>query len=77
MVAYIVPMCIAAPGRVVSVRDKSITVDYGHGIRRDAFTAEYTVRVDDYVLVQMGIVVTVLQPEEAKKASQEWDTCVR
>ncbi len=65
-------MCLAVPGKVVSVEDadpafRSGCVDFC-GIRKNvslAFTPE--VRVGDYVLVHVGFALTRVDEEEAAR----------
>lgn len=64
-------MCIAAPGRVIKVEGHKVTVQYP-GVSRIALVGEEKVGVGDYVLVQMGIVIKVLTPEEAMASMDAW-----
>ena len=65
-------MCLAVPGKVLSVEDtdpafRSGTVDFC-GIRKNvnlAYTPE--VRVGDYVLVHVGFALTRVDEEEAAR----------
>ncbi len=58
-------MCIAIPGRVTEVRDGQAQVDV-LGSPRKAGTALYPdVQPGDYVLVNAGLIVEILPPDEA------------
>jgi len=65
-------MCLAIPGKVVSIEGKAATVDFG-GTRRE-------VRLDllskakrgDYVIVHAGYAIQTLDEKEAKKILKSW-----
>jgi hydrogenase expression/formation protein HypC len=64
-------MCLAIPGRVVSVRDvegmRAARVDFG-GVTREAyldFVPE--AEVGDYVVVHAGFAISRLDAEEARR----------
>lgn len=65
-------MCLAVPGRLVSVGDeealmRSGRVDFG-GVRRQVNLACVPdAEVGDYVLVHVGMAIGVIDPEEAKR----------
>ncbi len=64
-------MCLAIPGKVIRVTDKQVEVAYPSE-NRLVFLSGDKPKVGDYVLVQMGIVVKILTPEEAKKSLSAW-----
>lgn len=64
-------MCIAAPGKIIKIEGRKATIQYGEE-QRFAMIGEENVRVGDYVLVQMGIVIQVLSKEDAKMAEAAW-----
>jgi hydrogenase expression/formation protein HypC len=58
-------MCIAIPGRVTGLEDRQAQVDV-LGTPRSAGIALYPdVRVGDYVLLNAGLIVEILDPDEA------------
>ncbi len=58
-------MCIAIPGRVIELADGQAHVDV-LGSRRKAGTALCPgVQVGDYVLVNAGLIIEILDPDEA------------
>lgn len=59
-------MCIATPGRVKKIVGKKVLVQYPEEIR-EALLSDEKVKVGSWVLVQMGIVIRVLTPKEAKE----------
>ena len=66
-------MCLAAPGKVIKVDGQRTIVQYP-GETREAMTGGETVKKGDRVLVQMGIIVQKLSPDEAASASGVWAT---
>ena len=64
-------MCIAAPGQVTKIEGHKATVKY-RGESRFALVGDEKVRKGDYVMVQMGIVVKILSPEEKKESLKAW-----
>jgi hydrogenase assembly chaperone HypC/HupF len=65
-------MCLAAPGRVVTLHGKQADIDYGEGIMRTVVVADYKPNIGDFVLVQMGIVVKILAKAEAQSIAKAW-----
>jgi len=58
-------MCIAAPGRVVSINGDTAEVDYaGNVVRADIRLVD--VKVGDYVLVHAGCAIEVMKREAAE-----------
>ena len=67
-------MCLTIPGLVVTVNGEHATVDYGSfGMRRNASVLMVRAEVGDYVLVQGGFIIKILQPKEAKEALKVWE----
>ncbi len=70
-------MCLAVPGRVVSVTERDGTtmaeVDFG-GVRKDV-CCEYVPQVStgDYVMVHVGFAIQMLDEESALKTLAEFD----
>lgn len=65
-------MCIAAPGKVVEVKNKKAIVLYPGNEKRQAMIMDIVPRVGSFVLVQMGIIVEVLSKSQANKALKAW-----
>ena len=59
-------MCLAIPGKILKVEGQKITVEYPGQIRQ-ALAGGESVKIGDWILVQMGVVIKILTPEEAKK----------
>ena len=79
-------MCLAIPGRVKKIEGRKAWV--GYDIRkskineqnkklnfeeiREAMIGEEGVKVGDWVMVQMGIIMRVLNEQEAEEMLQGW-----
>mgnify|MGYP002860441130 CR=1 FL=1 len=64
-------MCIAFPGKIISVSGKTAVIQYPHETR-EVLVSDLRAKVGDWALVQMGIVVKILSEEEAKSSQQAW-----
>jgi hydrogenase expression/formation protein HypC len=64
-------MCLAVPGKVLEIKEKVVTVDYPME-KRDVYNSGVDVRVGDYVMVQMGVIVKKMPEEEAKIMLEAW-----
>jgi hydrogenase expression/formation protein HypC len=64
-------MCIAAPGKVIKIEGRKATVLYSDQSRM-ALLSDDAVKVGDYVLVQMGIIIQVLTPRQARESLKAW-----
>ncbi len=57
----------------MAVREEHAVVDYGkYGIRENASTRMVPVQIGDYVLVQGGFVVKVLDSKDAAETLKAW-----
>jgi hydrogenase expression/formation protein HypC len=58
-------MCLAVPGRIVSIDENSVAdVDFG-GVNRPVNVSLVDVGVGEYVIVHAGYAIQVLSEEEA------------
>lgn len=64
-------MCLAIPGKVIKIEGRKATVAYP-GQENLAMIAEVPVKIGDYVMVQMGIIMRKLSEEEAKSSIEAW-----
>jgi len=64
-------MCLAFPGKVIKIEGQKVTVQYPQEVREVLLGGE-KVKVGDYVLVQMGVVVKSLTAKEYKVSSEAW-----
>ena len=65
-------MCLAVPGKVISIEGTVATVDYG-GITRQANLSLVEAEVGTYVLIHAGYAIEVLDEEEARKTLDLWN----
>lgn len=61
-------MCLATPGKITKIEGQKATVDYGSE-KRQVLTGGEKIKVGDYVMVQMGIIIRILTLEEVKAFS--------
>lgn len=59
-------MCVAIPGKVISVSDEQALVDFS-GNRVNAYIGLTKVQEGDYVLVHAGCVIQTLKEQEANE----------
>ena len=62
-------MCVALPGRVLSVDGSIATVDFS-GSRREANIGLVRVSPGDYVLVHAGLVIQTLKQQDAEEIAE-------
>jgi hydrogenase expression/formation protein HypC len=61
-------MCIAVPGRIISIDDMDMaTVEFGGTSREASIDLVPDVVLGDYVLVHAGFIINKLDEEDAKK----------
>lgn len=65
-------MCLAIPGKIKSINGREAIVEYPDQERR-AMIGEENVKVGDFVMVQMGIVIKVLTEQEATSSYKAWE----
>jgi len=59
-------MCLAIPGQIKSIEGKKVFVEYDQEVRQ-VLVGDEKIKVGDWVLVQMGIIIQKLSPKEAKE----------
>jgi hydrogenase expression/formation protein HypC len=65
-------MCLAVPGKVVSIDGQSAVVDFG-GVQRETNISLVQVRPGDYVVVHAGFAIQTVDEEEAKETIRLWE----
>jgi len=65
-------MCLAIPGKVVSVKEDKAEVDFGEGVLREVNVALVSVKIGEYVLVHAGYAIQVLDEKEAQETLSLW-----
>lgn len=66
-------MCLAIPGKVVSIIKEKAQVDFGEGVLREVNVTLVDVKVGDYVLVHAGYAIQVLDEAEALETLRLWN----
>jgi hydrogenase assembly chaperone HypC/HupF len=64
-------MCLTVPAKVLDVRGSHAVVE-SRGWKREADVSFVTPEVGDYVLVQSGVILQVLEEEDALEALRAW-----
>ena len=64
-------MCLAFPGKVITIEGRKATVEYPGEIRQ-ALVGVEDVKVGNMVLVQMGIIIQVISVSQAGKSIKAW-----
>jgi hydrogenase expression/formation protein HypC len=65
-------MCLAVPGRIVSVNGNNALIDFG-GVQREANVSLVEPKVGDYVVVHAGFAIQVVDEEDAKETIKLWE----
>lgn len=65
-------MCLAIPGKITSIEGQKATIHYPGNQTRYAMIGLPNLQVGDNVMVQMGVIVKKLSPEEAQMSTQAW-----
>jgi hydrogenase expression/formation protein HypC len=64
-------MCLAVPGKIIKIDGRKATVEYPDG-QRFALIGDEKVKIGDYILVQMGIIIQALSAKEANTSLKAW-----
>ncbi len=64
-------MCLAVPGKVMSIKDEQAEIDFG-GVIRSADISMVEAEVGDWVLIHAGFAIEKLDEEEAQKTLELW-----
>ena len=64
-------MCLAVPGRIVSIDGDDADVDFGGVIRRTNLTM-VEAEVGDWVLIHAGFAIEKVDEEEAQRTLELW-----
>ena len=65
-------MCLAIPGKIVEILDKTAMVQYPGEQREVLLDPKIPVKVGDYVLIQMTMVIKQIPAEEAEASLAAW-----
>jgi len=65
-------MCLALPGKVISIKDDTADVDFG-GVVKQANITMVETKIGDWVVVHAGFAIEVMDEEEAMKTIELWN----
>jgi hydrogenase expression/formation protein HypC len=65
-------MCLALPGKIISMNDDNADVDFGGVIRKANITMVET-KIGDWVVVHAGFAIEVMDEEEAMRNIELWN----
>lgn len=69
-------MCLAIPGKIISINGNKANVDFGGSIRECNISLVDT-RIGDYVIVHAGYAIQILDEKEAEETIKLWDEMLR
>jgi hydrogenase expression/formation protein HypC len=69
-------MCLAVPGRIVSIEGKDAQVDFG-GVMRVTNISMVEASVGDYVIIHAGFAIQMVDEEEAKETIKLWEELIQ
>ncbi|MDR0778432.1 MAG: HypC/HybG/HupF family hydrogenase formation chaperone [Methanomassiliicoccaceae archaeon] len=65
-------MCLALPGKIISMNDDTADIDFGGVIRKANITMVET-KIGDWVVVHAGFAIEVMDEEEAMRTIELWN----
>jgi hydrogenase expression/formation protein HypC len=65
-------MCLAIPGKVVTIQGHKAIIQYPKETRQ-VLVGDDPIKPGDYVMVQMGVVIKILSKKEAAVAQKAWE----
>ena len=65
-------MCLAIPGKIIEIQDKTAIVKYPAEKREVLLDPNIPVKVGDYVLVQMKMIIQTISEKQALEAQRAW-----
>lgn len=66
-------MCLAIPGKIMSVKNEKAKVDFGEGVLREVNVTLVNAKTGDYVLVHAGYAIQILDEKEAQETLSLWN----
>jgi hydrogenase expression/formation protein HypC len=65
-------MCLALPGKIISIREDTADVDFG-GIVKQANITMVETKIGDWVVVHAGFAIEIMDEEEAMRTIDLWN----
>lgn len=65
-------MCLAIPGKIISINGDQAEVDFG-GAAKSANVSMVEAKVGDWVVVHAGFAIEVMDEDEAKETIKLWN----
>jgi hydrogenase expression/formation protein HypC len=59
-------VCLAVPGKIISIKDDLAVIDYNQGVMKEANCSLIECKVGDYVIIQAGFIVEIVDENRAK-----------
>ncbi len=70
-------MCLAIPGKVLTVQGAMATVDFGDGTVREVNVSLVDAPVGEFIIVHAGFAIEILDRDEAEKTLMIWRELLR
>ncbi|MCL2143360.1 MAG: HypC/HybG/HupF family hydrogenase formation chaperone [Methanomassiliicoccaceae archaeon] len=65
-------MCLALPGKIISVKDDTADVDFG-GVVKQANITMVETKIGDWVVVHAGFAIEIMDEDEAMRTIDLWN----
>ncbi|MFA5776561.1 MAG: HypC/HybG/HupF family hydrogenase formation chaperone [Patescibacteria group bacterium] len=65
-------MCLAIPGKIIKIDGMEALIEYPGQTRKAFLGGDVKAKINDFVMVQMGVVVKKISAKEAKTALKAW-----
>ncbi|MCX6652720.1 MAG: HypC/HybG/HupF family hydrogenase formation chaperone [Methanomassiliicoccales archaeon] len=65
-------MCLAIPGKIVSIKGDIAVVDFG-GVQRETNVSLVEARMGDYVVLHAGFAIQTVDEEDARETIKLWE----
>jgi hydrogenase expression/formation protein HypC len=65
-------MCLAVPGKILSIEGKDADVDFG-GVTRKVNVSLVKAGIGEYVIIHAGFAIQVVDREEAEETIKIWE----
>lgn len=65
-------MCLAVPGKIVSLQGSIAVVDFG-GVQRETNVSLVEAKVGDYAIVHAGFAIQIVDEEDARETIKLWE----